>query len=229
MSKKIFIKIAIIPLLIITSCWRADDMNLKKESNWTQWKTQETKKIENSDWTYSDWKQEIIKLMLKYWPDSILKADCNKYDIEGKDYCEKEKLKLESIKKEITWESVFIKWNTHIKAFDCNLIKQVQWKKYCEDYKINLWNQTPTTVKSEPELNKRIEQALLDSQITENLNCATKTKNEDKVACEEKNNVNEVIKTLEKLERSQRNKYDCTKFVKEEIITTCKKYISTIN
>ncbi|EKE29210.1 MAG: hypothetical protein ACD_2C00208G0011 [uncultured bacterium (gcode 4)] len=229
MRKDIIIKLTIIPLLIFTSCWRTTDVNLKKENNWTQWITQETKKTTNTDWTFSEWKQEIIKLMLKSWPDSILNADCSKYDPEGKDYCEKEKLKIESLKKEITWESVFIKWNTYISIFDCNQIKQAQWKKYCEDYKVTLWNQAPTAVKSDPEMDKRIEKVLLESQITENLNCATKTDKEDKLACEEKNNVIEVIKVLEQTERSQRKNYDCSKFVKEEIIATCKKYISTIN
>ena len=149
MKKTLNIFLIIFIWIFLTSCfWKDDDKSTLKENSVQSsesWKTLNNSSswVNNNswtkdDWVFSQWKQDIIKLQLKKWPDVVSTLDCSKFDAEWKTYCEKEKAKLEERKKEITWESVLKKWDAYIKTFDCTKIASTYWQKYCSDYKKNI-------------------------------------------------------------------------------------------
>lgn len=81
--------------------------------------------------------QDIIKLQLKS-PEALLKLDCNKYDEEGKTYCNSQKTKMEAHFNEVTWQKVLAKGDEYIKTFDCSTLVSTFGQKYCTEYQAKL-------------------------------------------------------------------------------------------
>lgn len=179
--------------------------------------------------TFSNWKQNIIKLQLKNGRDYVNKINCNKYDKEWKQYCESEKSELAKIVNEVTWESVQKKWHEYIIKFDCDNLNNEVNKKLCSDYKKNyssswvfIWD-----VKWVWAPLNNFSYLSWDEFIKYNCNSIeNKTQIE---LCQKKQEKYKFVENYFKnMTKEQIISFDCSKLKAEKSSSTCKTYIDFI-
>lgn len=117
--------------------------------------------------TFPHWKQDIVRLQLERWPDSVNELDCTQYDEWGKAYCESEKAKFLARKNEITWEGISQKGSLEILSANCSEIESNLGKKYCSDRQKRILDSSKEIdgiINSlSPERKERLRQAVLKS------------------------------------------------------------------
>jgi hypothetical protein len=87
---------------------------------------------------YSSGLQDVIKLQLKKWPETIMEVDCNKFTWESKKYCNTQQKEINDRKNELNWQNVLKMWPEYIRTFDCKKIVSIYWQWYCKEYQLNL-------------------------------------------------------------------------------------------